>query len=383
MSHIQQFRVDYLLHTLFTTPAVKSTVILSFFHFLPLLEFLLACLLSICIVLLIRSISSIQNAINEPSVLLALIPPSNVEQSALMTEQLATLLHSLGERQSIKDNILGIKHRYSLEIVSSRDEGIRYLLRTNASNANIIQKALLSYLPTLSITTVNDYIPEHIHALRNTEVIEFTLSKHFALPLRKHDTLDEFDPISYITGMMTKLLPSELISIQLLICPSRPREVGKIKKLIFRNGDVVTYVKKPTFMPFFGVQEGLSNMTLFEQEFVKKVNDKISQPLFASSLRVLLVMNDKQTVQERTHGIISSFATFSRHEDQTIIPVRNIFTRHLPFVFQKRLFGMSKKALLSVSEVSSLYHFPYSSVTKTENVVKTYSKELPAPLSLK
>lgn len=39
--------------------------------------------------------------------------------------------------------------------------------------------------------------------------------------------------------------------------------------------------------------------------------------------------------------------------------------------------------LLSVSEVSDLYHFPYADITKTEGLVKSRNRELPAPLSLK
>lgn len=43
----------------------------------------------------------------------------------------------------------------------------------------------------------------------------------------------------------------------------------------------------------------------------------------------------------------------------------------------------SDSFLLSASEIADLYHFPFSRVTQTENIVKVYSKELPAPLSLK
>ena len=52
------------------------------------------------------------------------------------------------------------------------------------------------------------------------------------------------------------------------------------------------------------------------------------------------------------------------------------------FTFKKRLLS-SDSFLLSASEVADLYHFPFSRVTQTENIVKAYSKELPAPLSLK
>ena len=55
-------------------------------------------------------------------------------------------------------------------------------------------------------------------------------------------------------------------------------------------------------------------------------------------------------------------------------------------VFKERLLSFlsnQSESLLSVSEIADLYHFPYTKTTKTENIVKVYSKELPAPLSLK
>ena len=39
--------------------------------------------------------------------------------------------------------------------------------------------------------------------------------------------------------------------------------------------------------------------------------------------------------------------------------------------------------ILSATEVSDLYHFPFTTTTKTEDLLKQHSKELPAPLSLK
>jgi len=39
--------------------------------------------------------------------------------------------------------------------------------------------------------------------------------------------------------------------------------------------------------------------------------------------------------------------------------------------------------ILSSSEISDLYHFPFTQTTKTEDLIKSHSKELPAPISLK
>jgi len=52
------------------------------------------------------------------------------------------------------------------------------------------------------------------------------------------------------------------------------------------------------------------------------------------------------------------------------------------FSFKNRL-TLLNKSFLSVSEISSLFHFPFANTVSTEDLVKTHSKELPAPLSLK
>jgi len=44
-----------------------------------------------------------------------------------------------------------------------------------------------------------------------------------------------YDPISYITGMMTKLNPQELISLQIVLTPVRIREARKVQKFILRT----------------------------------------------------------------------------------------------------------------------------------------------------
>jgi hypothetical protein len=41
-----------------------------------------------------------------------------------------------------------------------------------------------------------------------------------------------YDPISYITGMMTKLKPEELISLQIVLTPVKVKEARKIQKLV-------------------------------------------------------------------------------------------------------------------------------------------------------
>lgn len=257
--------------------------------------------------------------------------------------------------------------------------------------------------------------------------MEFQLDKHFAYPLQKQNVLEEYDPIAYITGMMTKLKPGEIISFQIVLSPTWSSDTNDISKKIINNEDVLQHLDKmniPNFLrpfgfliqlvaqvlhvvlgelgwavtelrhgnsrPIYSTVKPLRTYNVFEQQAVKSVQDKISQPLFETSIRLFLIFKDKKTLKERKDGFISSLATFSTPKYQTLKVKHNL----LPFAFNKlQVFNFRKRrlsflfnsnnTLLSVSEISDLYHFPFKRVTQTEDLIKTYSKDLPAPLSLK
>ncbi len=179
--------------------------------------------------------------------ILEITPPSLTEKESYTTEQLFSLIQSLGKQRSLKDKLLGKKIYFSLEIVSTRSEGIRYLIRTTPEKASILRKTLISYLPQITIKEIKDYLPESLEELKKKEykIIDFKLANHFAFPLKKHNLLEMYDPISYITGMMTKLNPQELISLQIVLTPVKVKEAKKIQKFILKNADTLHYINSP------------------------------------------------------------------------------------------------------------------------------------------
>ncbi len=158
-----------------------------------------------------------------PKIFLELTFPSDTTKSAYATEELYRLLHTLSRQKNFWDKILLRKNGYSLEIVSTRNEGIRYLLAADPNVIETIQYNLRSYLPGIRIRVVNDYLDPYLkHKEDNTKCLgleEFKLSGHFALPLETQTALKEHDPISYLTGNMTKLASDELISFQVVTTP--------------------------------------------------------------------------------------------------------------------------------------------------------------------
>ncbi|MDD2823161.1 MAG: type IV secretion system DNA-binding domain-containing protein [Candidatus Daviesbacteria bacterium] len=389
MVDLEKLRFDYLLNqfvSYFQNP--KDGALPPVQNFIPILTLFL---LSVFLLIIIRKILAFKKSLDEQSILLELTPPSFTEKQSYTTDQLFSIIHALGNQKSFKDRLLGNQPRFSLEIVSSKNEGIRYLVRTSPKQVNTLKKSLLAYLPHLRVKTVNEYLPGNTNTLSKNfyRIMEFKLSKHFAFSLKRQSELNKHDPIAYITGQMTKLAPGELISLQIVVSPTGNKGTKKISKLISANGDVVKHLKTPAIFKWIFYNSHLAPKTKSpsEMEIISSIDSKINQPLFKTTIRILMAFKDNDDLVERMQGFKSSFSTFSSTGYQSLVAKRflniNKVRKYLFYSFKKRILSPTKTSILSISEISDIYHFPYTSMTNTENLVKSHSKTLPAPLSLK
>lgn len=377
----------------------------------------------VLVLFLTRLLLRIVLSIVEPSVLIELIPPATTEKTSYTTQQLFSVIHNLGKQRSFLDKILGKRITFSCEIASTHTEGIRYLLKTSPKYVNNLKRSLLAYLPQVRVSIVNDYLPSELQ--HSCKIVEFTQTRPFVYSLKKQNTLEEHDPVAYITGMMTKLSTDELISFQIVLSPSATKRIPAIKRKIIRGEDVLDHIDatsssfislsikfvqsvlsalrwavvtvisdlnsiKQHDFPASSVTTTKRIVSVFEQQAIKFVEDKIDQPLFDVQLRLLVVVKNKTDLSERVNGFLSSLGVFAVPNYQSLkkrpaFPY-NFFNQFLFYNFRKRLLSLvlnRSLTVLSVSEVSDMYHFPFMDVTQTENIVKVHSKELPAPLSLK
>ncbi len=383
MNNFQQLEANYLFQSLLKSlsklPIAKIILFLVPYFSLLLVLFLLLYVL--------RRILAFKSYLDEKQILLELTPPSFTEQKTYATDQLFAIIHELGTQRTFKDRLFGIKPRFSLEIVSTKEKGIRYIIKASPKQTGTLRKSLLAYLPHLKIQETNEYLPQKHENL--FKIIEFKLSNHFAFSLRKQNELNRYDPVAYITAMMTKLSPGEMISLQLVLIPAKTSVVKKISKLISSDGNVIKYLKSHWIIkPFiYNAQLAPHKKSLSEMETVSLIDSKINQPLFKSSIRLLIVSKNSESLKEREQGFKSSFSTYSSNGNQSLVKKRYLnidsINKYLLFLFKRRLLSSFKNSLLSISEVSGIFHFPDTSISSTENLVRSHSKSLPAPLSLK
>ena len=429
--------MDYI-HTLIAEIRSSQIVPSGIHTEITILPYIVIDSATILFILLLRKLMSTYMLLKQHQVFLELTPPAVMNKSAYTTQQLISVLHSAGAQKSIVDKLLGRKTLFSFEIVSTKEKGIRYLIRADEEQAHIIERMTVAYLPQVRVRRVEDYITDKNI---NTKIIEYKLHKHFAFPLAKQDLLNEHDPVAYITAMMTQLAPQEFVALQLVISPIRTNETKVISQKILRNEDVLQYLNAFRFPGYlrpvafvlkvlvkilhvigkelsWAVNElvnGSSSrqvqynsmlqqqnlliasklkparvLSTFEQEAVTSVQGKINQSLFETSLRFLIAVDNKKEQKKRIRGITSSIAPFSVPMYQSLyapytLPI-SVLQKLRLLIFKKRLFSLVSNRsdmLLSVSEIADLYHFPNTSTTRTEDLVKQISPELPVPLILK
>lgn len=359
----------------------------------------------------------------QTSAFIELTPPANTDKTPEATKQLFAVLYGLEASRTFLDRILRRKVVFSLEVVSTKQEGIRYLLRIPKSDVANFEHIIVSYLPEVRLRRVEDYLPNSVKC----RVVELKQTGHFAYPINTQLSLGQHDPMAYLTGIMTKLSPDELMGFQIVVSPTKVREANAIAGRLMHNDELVYKLgrsKLPTGKLFdalnsilFGILDGIGDMvsgpsrsatsqtqanhkqqvamkikparmlSLFEQQLAESVHNKLSQPLFSVNIRLLVAMDEKQRENERIKGVREWLSAFTVPKYQSLKIRRsvarldqkrqNTFKYRLPSLFRRNT------CLLSAAELADLYHFPHSQTAKTENVVKSLSKTLPAPLTLK
>lgn len=350
--------------------------------------------------------------------LLELTPPAFTDRPALATESLFTTLHGLGMTRSFVDRLLGRKDIFSVEIVSTRKQGIRFIVRTPSDKANTVEQLINSYLPEVKIKTISDYIAD-----TKGRIYEFKQTKHFSYPLKSYDELTSHDPIGYITSSMTKLNEDELIAYQVVFTPERVRAADSIRGKILKNDSFMpdnksrswtnplldllnkalfsiadtlsTVYHGPSNYDHMGAQRDLEykkqvakdikpvrSLSYFEHELVETISQKLSRPLFRTSIRIYIVSSTKKDLVKHKKSLSSAISLFTVPKYQSLkLKRRTIPSSALRLLYKARM--STSKMYLSANELAGLYHFPNSDSAKTENVMKSLSKTLPAPVSLK
>lgn len=142
-------------------------------------------------------------------------PPSSIAKTPEATEQLFSVLHGARAARTVKERMISRSPVMSFEIVSTRKDGIRYLLQMKDTDHQVYKEAIVVYTRLKSKLSV-------IQAVRIVLSSSKKL-KHYVLPLTLTSVFEQHDPLGYVTGAMTQLGDDEEITLQLVAMPVHER----------------------------------------------------------------------------------------------------------------------------------------------------------------
>jgi hypothetical protein len=323
--------------------------------------------------------------VNKELVCLEVLAPSNIARSTEASKEFYLVVSEL------KNAGLFNTARLSLELVSEAKAGIRYIIYAKKHDAEHIKRQLRSFLPSIKIKQVEDYLPS-IKDRPYSATFAFKLKDFYAKPLKTDLKPSEHDPLAYVIGSMTKLAPNELVAFQLVISKysgrARAKDLNKLNNRPVHN-------KASYVLPFWliaklaGSIKSVFSSNNFSDQHMEAMKAKLSGDLFSVSIRAIVAADNKKDLQERSIALASSLSVYNSDVSQALILKRTLAVSYLKNylykLYESRLPSLlpGQNSILSAEELTGLYHFPETTLVSHEALNRSNSRQLPIALGLK
>lgn len=331
---------------------------------------------------------------------LEITPPKQLSVQPLSTQSLFAVLQQHLTRHG----------GMSLEIVGSKKDGIRYRVVAPRQFIPSIQKLFASYMSELKFKQLDTplVLPE------GARIFSIRQSRHLAYPLKPHEDFGMTDPIAFITGSMTRLHSDEEVALQLVVRRYSARKARRIYNKLLNRGKVMidgklryylfaySWVWIPAtligllthqwqigvavalvlWVPSLFVERTERELTHLEEQLYENIAAKLEQPLLQTDMRFSVYSPDRAAML--TNDFLSSLETLNTEGFQRLKLSRSLRYQHYrSILFDRRLGSVLpfNSSVLSTSELATLFHFPQG-IIRTEGMVHTHSRVLPAPVSL-
>lgn len=341
---------------------------------------------------------------------LEITPPQHIDKAPLATEHLFDII----------ENLMGKYDILPLEIDATRKNGIRYLVHTWPNNIEPLRRQIASYLPDAKFKELES-APAIEATSPHSHVLEIKQSRHYGYPLQEQEDLGHSDPAGYISGAMTKLKPGEHLTLQIVLTPhysywttrlynkiyargyatmdykirafilSRPIGIWVVTVIfaLFSNNVLATFCLLVLLLIIsLFVPKEKPELTDSQQRRFADILNKLGKPLFRTDIRLFVSAKSGKRVHELARGLLSSFAPLNTSGFQELYAPRR-YQRRLGqklsmFKLKHRVPSLLvfDSNILATSELASIYHFPYGTIS-TEGMVRSHSRTLPAPLTIK
>lgn len=311
---------------------------------------------------------------------------------------LYTSLHSIhGSR--FKDKIHG-QDFISLEYAVLEGE-INFFIVCPKDLESLVEKQLTSFYPDCFIEKVQDY--NIFKKGMKTGGHYMRLAKDFIIPFKSYSRLNS-DPLNNIVNALSKFDTDEGAAIQIMARPKgdgwQKKGKNKAEELFNKKNSVrsplnpLSWISAIFDMLVKGESseqspESASRTTPAEEEEVKAIEEKNSQPGWETIIRVIASSKTKKELNTHLSNIRGAFAQYTStdgnsfkytlwHSNKKLIKdfiFRNFNRTILYWIRQK-------KSVLSCEELASLFHIPNIKYNRSPVIAWQRFKIAPPPSNL-
>lgn len=181
--------------------------------------------------------------------------PREIRKGPKAMEQVLGAIHQLRNSPgTLKETYWDgeVTRSFSLEVVSFGGQ-VHFYIRTFSKFKDLVEAAIFAYYPDIELEEVEDYaklFPENYEKMATQGLdlwgTELVLRKDSAYPIRSYkefeapDEEHQYDPISAILEVLSKVKKEEVVGIQMLIAPADPKWAEEGQKVVDKLRD-----KKP------------------------------------------------------------------------------------------------------------------------------------------
>lgn len=308
------------------------------------------------------------------------------EQISIM-EQLLSSLKTLYS-SSLKSKIVGQDY-ISLEYLAAKKEIFFYVVVPKKAKL-LIEKQITWFYSDAIIDEVEEYnIFENKKAIK---AASFVLKKDFFLPIKTYQKL-ESDPINNITNAFSKLGENETCVVQILLRPVSDNWQEKTDKVLkelkkwfkFSLNPLLWLVEIVNFLWQDSKDKKESSKDdNKDNDKETLIKEKWKKTGYEMILRVITTWDEELLAEAQLKNVIWAFSqltspwfnSFKKKKQSSSNIVHDYIFRYF------RNGAFSKKNILNIEEIASLFHFPHSKYNKTPEIKWQTYKIVKAPTNI-
>ncbi|MCL5006591.1 MAG: type IV secretion system DNA-binding domain-containing protein [Patescibacteria group bacterium] len=217
---------------------------------------------------------------------------------------------------------------------------------------------------------------------------------YYAFPIRTYaeTNIDTFAPI--LSGLSNLAEVGEGMALQVVARPANPSRKKNIMRAIsdLRRGESLEKVSVATggfglkdisaaLNPQGKKKETEAQPKVVDEEAIKTLESKISQPLFEVNFRIVASAGDYAAAESLALAVADSFSQFQAPRRGELAAVKAGRPNDFLFSYSFRQFDESQSLVLNAAELASIFHLPTATIG-VQKIKWLKGKEAPAPANL-